>query len=33
MLHDGQPIGAITLVRQEKELFSDKQIDLLHCLV
>ena len=29
MLHDGQPIGAITLVRQEKELFSDKQIDLL----
>jgi two-component system NtrC family sensor kinase len=29
MLHDGDPIGAITLVRQEKELFSDKQIDLL----
>jgi two-component system, NtrC family, sensor kinase len=29
MLHDGQPIGAITLVRREKELFSDKQIDLL----
>jgi GAF domain-containing protein len=29
MLHDGQPIGAITLVRPEKELFSDKQIDLL----
>jgi PAS domain-containing protein len=29
MLHDGQPIGAITLVREEKELFSDKQIDLL----
>jgi GAF domain-containing protein/nitrogen-specific signal transduction histidine kinase len=29
MLHDGQPIGAITLVRQEKEPFSDKQIDLL----
>jgi GAF domain-containing protein/nitrogen-specific signal transduction histidine kinase len=29
MLHDGQPIGAITLVRREKELFSNKQIDLL----
>jgi GAF domain-containing protein len=29
MLHDSEPIGAITLVRQEKELFSDKQIDLL----
>jgi two-component system, NtrC family, sensor kinase len=29
MLLDGQPIGAITLVRPEKELFSDKQIDLL----
>src|SRR5215472_7182387 len=29
MLLEGQPIGAITLVRPEKELFSDKQIDLL----
>jgi two-component system NtrC family sensor kinase len=29
MLRDGQPIGAITLTRPEKEPFSDQQIDLL----
>jgi PAS domain S-box-containing protein len=29
MLRDGDPIGAITVSRQQIELFSDKQIDLL----
>jgi GAF domain-containing protein/signal transduction histidine kinase len=29
MLHDGEPIGAITITRTEKDLFGDKQVDLL----
>src|SRR6516165_5249917 len=29
MLRDGDPIGAITITRTEKELFSDDQVDLL----
>jgi two-component system, NtrC family, sensor kinase len=29
MLRDGEPIGAITITRTEKELFGDKQVDLL----
>ena len=29
MLRDGEPIGAITITRREKELFGDKQVDLL----
>ena len=29
MVRDGEPIGAITIVRREKELFGDKQVDLL----
>jgi GAF domain-containing protein/nitrogen-specific signal transduction histidine kinase len=29
MLRDGEPIGAITITRTEKELFGDEQVDLL----
>jgi GAF domain-containing protein len=29
MLRDGEPIGAITISRTEKELFGDEQVDLL----
>jgi two-component system NtrC family sensor kinase len=29
MLRDGEPIGAITITRTEKELFGDQQVDLL----
>jgi GAF domain-containing protein len=29
MLHDGEPIGAITITRTEKELFGVEQVDLL----
>src|SRR5580700_11263877 len=29
MLRDGEPVGAITITRREKELFGDKQVDLL----
>src|SRR5262249_3874332 len=29
MLRDGEPIGAITITRTEKELFGDDQVDLL----
>jgi GAF domain-containing protein/nitrogen-specific signal transduction histidine kinase len=29
MLRDSEPIGAITITRTEKELFGDKQVDLL----